>query len=58
MGEEIKMNDEELNNYDNIIYNICRVLFYTPIIFFGTVIVSITYDYITFKDEEINKKSD
>tara|TARA_Y100000389_G_C16962168_1_gene271577 strand:- start:1 stop:198 length:198 start_codon:yes stop_codon:yes gene_type:complete len=45
--------------YDNNIFNLCRLIFYVPIIFFGSVIASITYDYITFKDDiNSNKKSD
>ena len=61
---DIDMDEYENNiieEYDDIIFNICRVMFYVPIIFFGSVIVSITYDYITFKEEDekkINKKSD
>ena len=47
-----------IEEYDDIIFNICRVMFYVPIVFFGSVIVSITYDYITFKEDNNNKKSD
>uniref|UniRef100_A0A6C0C5C0 Uncharacterized protein n=1 Tax=viral metagenome TaxID=1070528 RepID=A0A6C0C5C0_9ZZZZ len=51
--------DNIIEEYDDIIFNICRIMFYVPIIFFGSVIVSITYDYITFKeDNNENKKLD
>lgn len=53
------LNTNNDNNY--IIFNtlnICRLIFYTPIVFFGSLLVSITYDYITYKDEDNNKKSD
>ena len=58
---ESDMDDYDYNiieEYDNIIFNIWRVIFYVPIIFVSTILVSITYDYITFKDKKINKKSD
>jgi hypothetical protein len=49
----------EENNYTIFnTLNMCRLIFYTPIVFLGSLLVSITYDYITYKDEENNKKSD
>ncbi len=43
---------ESIFNYTNL----CRIIFYTPVIFLGSVLGSIIYDYITFKDEEDNNK--
>ena len=41
------------------ILNICRVLFYTPIIFLGGLVTSVAYDYVTFKEDKVEeKKSD
>lgn len=41
------------------VINICRVLFYTPIIFLGGLVTSVAYDYVTYKeDENKDKKSD
>ena len=41
------------------ILNICRVLFYTPIILLGGIVTSVAYDYVTYKeDENKDKKSD
>ena len=49
-------------NEDNTIFNVfnlCRLIFYAPIVLFGSLLVSITYDYIIFKeDNNLNKKSD
>ena len=30
------------------ITNLCRLLFYTPIVFFASLVGSIAYDYITY----------
>ena len=60
MSEEnnYTLNTTNENNYTIFnTLNICRIFFYTPIIFLGSLLVSITYDYITYKDED-NKKSD
>ena len=39
--------------------NLFRIIFYTPIIFVGSVMGSIIYDYITFdKEEKDNEKLD
>jgi len=38
------------------IINLLRVVFYTPLLFFGSVIVSVTYDYITFKEDKEEDK--
>jgi len=60
MSEEnnYTLNTTNENNYTIFnTLNICRIIFYTPIIFLGSLLVSITYDYITYKDED-NKKSD
>ena len=43
---------ESIFNYTNL----CRIIFYTPVIFLGSVLGSIIYDYITFKDKEDNNK--
>ena len=40
------------------ILNICRIIFYTPIVFLGGLVTSVAYDYITYKEEDNNKKSD
>ena len=34
------------------ILNVCRILFYTPIICLGGLISSVAYDYVTFKEKE------
>jgi hypothetical protein len=39
---------ENIFNYTNLF----RIIFYTPVIFLGSVLGSILYDYITFKEEE------
>ena len=36
--------------------NLFRLIFYTPVIFIGSIIGSVTYDYITFKENNNNKK--
>ena len=38
------------------IINLLRVVFYTPLLFLGSVIVSVTYDYITFKENKDDNK--
>ena len=41
------------------ILNICRIIFYTPIIFLGGLVTSVAYDYVTFKEDKVEeKKSD
>ena len=40
------------------VINICRVLFYTPIILLGGIVTSVAYDYITFKEEDDKKVED
>ena len=44
------------------ILTVCKVLFFTPIIFLGGLVTSVAYDYVTFKEEdeksEEDKKSD
>ena len=40
------------------ILTVCKVLFFTPIIFLGGLVTSVAYDYVTFKEEEQDKKSD
>ena len=48
--------------FENIfnIANLCRVFFYTPIIFFMGISGSIIYDYITYDKQKYdnNKKKD
>lgn len=39
---------ESIFNYTNLF----RIIFYTPVIFLGSVLGSILYDYITFEEEE------
>ena len=36
--------------------NVCRILFYTPIIFLSGLIGSVAYDYVTFKKEDENNE--
>ena len=36
--------------------NLCRIIFYTPVIFLGSILSSVIYDYITFKEDEDNNK--
>ena len=43
---------ENIFNYTNLF----RIIFYTPVIFLGSVLGSILYDYITFKEEENDDK--
>ena len=38
------------------ILTVCKVLFFTPIVFLGGLVTSVAYDYVTFKEED-NKKS-
>ena len=38
--------------------NLFRLIFYTPVIFISSIIGSVTYDYITFKEKNNNKKLD
>ena len=41
------------------ITNLCRLLLYPPIIFFGSLAGSIAYDYITYDNKKSdNKKTD
>ena len=37
--------------------NLCRLIFYTPIIFCVSVIGSVIYDYVTYKEDK-SKKSE
>tara|TARA_B100000787_G_scaffold133929_1_gene102780 strand:- start:3281 stop:3448 length:168 start_codon:yes stop_codon:yes gene_type:complete len=37
------------------IINLLRVVFYTPLLFLGSVIVSVSYDYITFKEDKLKE---
>lgn len=34
------------------ILTVCKVLFFTPIIFLGGLVTSVAYDYVTFKEDE------
>ena len=43
---------ENIFNYTNLL----RIIFYTPVIFLGSVLGSILYDYITYKDDNDNNK--
>ena len=43
------------------ILTVCKVLFFTPIVFLGGLVTSVAYDYVTFKEDkktEEDKKSD
>ena len=40
------------------ILNLCRVVLYTPIILFGSLLGSIAYDYVTFKEEDEIKENE
>jgi len=42
------------------ILSVCKILFFTPIVFLGGLVTSVAYDYVTFKEEDENKdkKSD
>ena len=37
------------------ILTVCKVLFFTPIIFLGGLVTSVAYDYVTFKEDEVEK---
>ena len=46
-------------NYIFYVTNLCRLIFYTPIIIGLSIIGSVAYDYITYKDKnESSKKSE
>ena len=34
------------------ILTVCKVLFFTPIIFLGGLVTSVAYDYVTFKEDD------
>ena len=34
------------------ILTVCKVLFFTPIIFLGGLVTTIAYDYVTFKEDD------
>lgn len=38
------------------ILTVCKVLFFTPIIFLGGLVTSVAYDYVTFKEDNDEKK--
>ena len=40
------------------VINICRVLFYTPIILLGGMVTSVVYDYVIYKEEDEKKVDD
>ena len=40
------------------ISNLCRMFFYTPIIIFSSLVGSILYDYITYKNTNDNSNDD
>ena len=50
------VNVNDITNYIFTTRNLCRVIFYTPIIFISSVVGSVIYDYITFKDNDDDKK--
>lgn len=37
------------------ILTVCKVLFFTPILFLGGLVTSVAYDYVTFKEDEVEK---
>ena len=50
------MNTTDITNYIFTTGNMCRLFFYTPIIFCVSVIGSVAYDYLTYKEKEDNSK--
>ena len=54
------VNENDICSYEEYYYiifsttNLCRLIFYTPIIFCVSVVGSVAYDYLTYK--EINSK--
>ena len=40
------------------ILTVCKVLFFTPIVFLGGLVTSVAYDYVTFKEEDVKKEED
>ena len=34
------------------ILTVCKVLFFTPIIFLGGLVTTVAYDYVTFKEDD------
>ena len=40
------------------ILTVCKVLFFTPIVFLGGLVTSVAYDYVTFKEEDHEKTED
>ena len=54
------MENTTSTNYVFYATNLCRLIFYTPIIIGLSIIGSVAYDYITYKSEEENnsKKSE
>ena len=40
------------------ILTVCKVLFFTPIIFLGGLVTTIAYDYVTFKEDDEKKVDD
>ena len=50
----IDIEEETCQIEDNSLFNtlnLCRFIFYTPILLLGSLIGSIVYDYITYKDD-------
>ena len=48
--------DKPTSNYIFYATNLCRLIFYTPIIFGISIIGSVIYDYVMYKDEEDKSK--
>ena len=40
------------------ILTVCKVLFFTPIVFLGGLVTSVAYDYVTFKEDDEKKVDD
>ena len=40
------------------ILTICKVLFFTPIVFLGGLVTSVAYDYVTFKEDDHEKREE
>ena len=40
------------------ILTVCKVLFFTPIVFLGGLVTSVAYDYVTFKEDDEKKDED
>ena len=51
------MENTPTTNYIFYATNLCRLIFYTPIIIGISIVGSVIYDYVMYKDEEEDKDS-